>query len=117
MSILGKLAKYAASADNILTGGKVTNHLINTHIQEYGEMLELKLDNRNRTVRCSILLNGETEPIELVVDEYIIDNGAIEVLKASSDRPWLDAVINNFIVGRKFPLPEKSAGFLSSFLG
>ena len=121
MSFLSKLAKFASGIDNFINGGSLTRKVINSRIKEYGEMLELKLDNKAKTARVKVLLKGESEPVEIVVNKYELSKGngksSLRILKASSDRLWLDAALRNFVVGKDFNIPEKASDYMEDFLG
>ena len=120
MSILSKIAKFAKCVDDRLNNGRGLCWVVNRKIEEYGEVLDIKLDNKDKTIKVKVLLKGESEVIEVAVDEYeIVRNDAetlIRVASASSDRPWLDAALRNFVVDRNFRVPEKTVGYLEDFL-
>jgi hypothetical protein len=121
MSFISKIAKFAAGVDNFITGGVLTRKAINSQIKEYGEMIEFKLDNKAKKISLKILLNGEESPIDIDVDEYVLQkNGEVSevtVKSVSSDRKWIDAALQNFVVGKSFKLPGKVADFADDFLG
>lgn len=68
MSIFGKIIK---SLDQ-LTGSAGIKLFINRQYGEYGKMIELKIDNKNKKVIASVLLKGESSPIEVRIDNYEI---------------------------------------------
>ena len=117
MSIISKIAKIASNLDNWATGGRITKTLINSRIKEYGKVIELKIDNKEKRISVKALLNGEATPIEVEVEEYELHNDSIEIKKVSSDRAWVHAALSNFIAGKSFPLPPKSMDFINDFLG
>ena len=104
-----------------LTGSASTKYLINQSIKEIGQLLELKIDNRGKTVTASILLNGENLPLNLRIDEYEIirDNSSAGILirDASSDKPWLNSILKKFIIDKALKVPVDRIDFLDDLLG
>ena len=117
MSIISKFAKVASNLDNFITGGRITKSLINSRIKEYGEVIDLKIDNKEKVISVKAQLNGEESPITVEVTEYELHNNSIEIKKVSSDRAWINAVLSNFVAGKSFKLPQKSVDFINEFLG
>jgi hypothetical protein len=117
MSIISKFAKLASNLDEWITGGKVTKVLINSKIKEYGKVIELKIDNKEKRIYAKALLNGEMEAIEIEVENYELHNDRIEIKKVSSDRAWVNAALKKFVAGKSFTLPSGSIDFINDFLG
>ena len=117
MSIISKFAKFASNMDNLITGGKITKTLINSRIKEYGKVIDLKIDNKNKQISVKALLNGEESPIEVKVEEYELQEESITIKKISSDRTWVNTALSNFVAGKSFALPPKSIDFINDFLG
>ena len=85
-------------------------------------MLTLNIDPKAKKLDFSILLNGETMPLQVTVNRYELDsfgNGTttFKIAECSTNRPWLNAVIKNFLIGKSFDVPEKVADLLKNFLG
>jgi DNA-binding protein YbaB len=119
MSFLSKIAKVGVTIDKILTDGKVLRWTINKKIKEFGEMLELNFDPKEKKLRLKILLSGEKEPIEININKYIIEKEEttkIKILEASSDRLWLNASLKNFVIGKSFNVPDKAIQYIEEFL-
>ena len=85
-------------------------------IKAYGEVRELKIDSKEKTVEVLCDLNGEHEPVRLRVDEYQIENKAgksyIRVKAVSCSRPWLQAALRDHACNRSFELPSWAAAAL-----
>jgi len=117
VSILSKVAKGL----NYVTGSASTKFAINRLIEDYGKIIELAIDGRNKKVIISILLRGETLPIEVRIDEYEIIktdlSTSVIVKNASSDKVWLNAILKNVIVGKPWDVKNKGADFLNDILG
>lgn len=82
-------------------------------IAQYGRMLNFSIDSRQKTAQVEVLLKGEKEPITLIVQEYELstDNSGtyLVIKKATASREWLSVLLDEFICGRRFPVPEKYA--------
>jgi hypothetical protein len=85
-------------------------------ISRYGRMFNFSIDSHNKSIHADLLLKGEVEPIKFVVLEYEIQRGEegsfILVKKATASREWIDTLIQDFVIGKKFPVPARYAGIL-----
>ncbi len=76
-------------------------------------MLNFYIDSRQKTAQVEVLLKGEKEPITLIVQEYELsteDSGTyLTIRKATASREWLAVLLDKFVCGRRFPIPEKYA--------
>ena len=106
--VSGRLRDTAASV-----GGE---RVFRQYFAKYGRMLDLDIDSRNKTIRIEILPKGEASPIEIKVLEYEVffdgKEASIAVKKVSASREWIEVLLNDVAVGRKFPIPEKYAGMI-----
>ncbi len=104
-----------------LTGSASTKFLLNQLIGEYGRLSEFRIDRINKTISASLQLNGENQLIDLYIKEYAIvitDSSTSLLIKdAESGRPWLNAVLRNFVINRHWVVPEDKAAFFSDLLG
>jgi hypothetical protein len=116
MSIFSKIIKIANSVDTFITGGAITRSLINSQIKEYGEVIDLKIDNQAKTISLSVLLKGENLPINVKIDEYELDNAEITIKSANAERAWLNAALQNFVVGKSFKVPKNIKDYVNDFL-
>ena len=82
----------------------------------YGRMLDFKIDSRRKVIELEVLPRGETQPIRLVLEQYELVSEAggtfIIIHRANASREWLTFVLEDFICGRRFPVPEKYAAAL-----
>jgi len=99
------------------TVGFAARVAINAKLRGIGEMTELSIDTKTKRIRLKLELIGEHTPIEIDVTRYRLrsndEEGArltIEAVVAS--RPWLDAALQEFVVGETFPIPAKAASLL-----
>jgi hypothetical protein len=120
MSIFSKIIKIANSVDTFITRGAITRSLINSQIKEYGEVIDLKIDNQAKTISLSVLLKGENSPINVKIEEYELkqDSGKskITVKSANAERAWLNAALQNFVVGKSFKVPKNIEDYVNDLL-
>lgn len=82
-------------------------------LSEYGGYFagELKVDLNTSGKSCvlSAVLAGETAPVIVQLHKYeVLESGSDRLLKVhqiSSDKDWLNRVLNDFIAGRQFKIP------------
>jgi hypothetical protein len=105
---------FAAAKDAV--AAQAARAFINDRIARYGTLQELKIDSRNKTMRAVCLLQGEREPVTVLIDNYKItgagENCAVEVLACSCSRAWLQNLLSDFVIGRRVPVPSWAAAAL-----
>ena len=98
----------------------VVERAIAHRLQPYGRMLNLSIDSKTKRIRLEILLKGETEPVQITIDEYqITSSGGADFLlikQASASREWINALLQDFAIDRKLPLPDKYRNMVKSVL-
>jgi hypothetical protein len=103
------------AAKDLLTS-KAARTYANNLIARYGRVEELNIDSRNRKLRLVALLEGEADAVTLDVDSYQIHNeGAkrfIEIESCRCSRKWLQTLLSDKVVGRRFELPPWAAAAL-----
>lgn len=86
-------------------------------IQAYGRVRELQIDSRRGRIELDCELLGETEPIHIVIERYVIvagtDRASLEVQASTASRPWIEAALRVHLHGRRIALP----GWAASALG
>ena len=92
---------------------------INSRLRGIGEVTELAIDTKNKTIRARLQLLGETEPLDLHVTEYRLQTGnpgpRITIEHARASREWLNAALQQFVIGKTFPIPAKAEPLLKLF--
>jgi hypothetical protein len=101
-------------ADGVLAFGART--FFNARLRGIGEMSELSIDTKKKTLRVRLDLLGEAEPIEIHVKKYALKQRGNEtmltVLDATSSREWIAETLRQLVVGRSFPIPAKAGAVL-----
>jgi hypothetical protein len=88
---------------------------------DYGEVLDFKIDSRARTAELHVMLKGERERLTVNIDGYemVSEGGAdyIVVKRAHASREWVNAVIRNFLIGKKQKIPAQYSSMAKMLLG
>jgi len=89
---------------------------VNGLIQRYGEVRDLKIDSKAKTVVIVCLLKGEPEPVKVCVDSYRIEsegpNRFIKIQACSCSRTWLMHLLEDHVCDRRVKLPAWAAAAL-----
>jgi hypothetical protein len=84
--------------------------LINRETAAFGVVTELAINTSSRTIRAGLDLKGEPAPIWINIASYELSetNGAIRIAfqNLNASKEWITAVLNKYVVGRTFPLPD-----------
>ena len=116
MSLISTIAKGIYSADKFITNGAVVKKIINSYIQEYGKVLELTIEPKNKYIYLHILLNGESEAVEISVTDYSFNDNTLIIHQASCTKQWIEAILKNFIVNEAFVIDDEYAHHIKEFL-
>jgi hypothetical protein len=89
---------------------------LNSAIERYGKVEELKIDSKRNRIEVTCTLMGEVSPIGVTIERYRLedkgDKKVIQVLDSSATRPWLQAVMRDHLHGREFEVPSWAAAAL-----
>lgn len=96
---------------------KTTMAMLNQSVlQPYGSLKRLKLDTTNRSVETEMELKGETQPVNIHVQEYELrEKGGrtfIVIKRITTSREWLTTLARDFAVGHEFEVPASVQKFL-----
>lgn len=101
------------------TPSKVKRWAINKKIKAIGEVTELQFNPKNKDLYLEILLAGEKAPFELNIQNYAITNSKTPkmiVTKASTNRKWVSVLIDQYVIGKEFPLPTDKIDLIRDIL-
>lgn len=119
MDVSGKITKLAKQIDK-LCDHKGSKHLINQFIGEYGEVVELDLDTKQKSLKAEIMLHGESNTVSVHVTDYAVTKAGgsaqFVIKKASVDRAWLNALMQKFVVDKSWEIPPVALPYLENFL-
>ena len=89
---------------------------INNQIKEYGRMLKLNLDSKEKTIEIEVLLDGECEPLKVRIGDYkmIEEDGryTMQVHDVSTSRAWINTIASSHLEGKSFEIPAEYAKML-----
>ena len=89
---------------------------VNTRFSRIGQMTELSVDTKKRTIRVRLALKSEDEPIDIHVKKYRLERrntrAWLTIEDAVASREWLTEAMKEFVIGRKFTIPERAAAIL-----
>ncbi len=83
---------------------------INREIEQFGAVTQLAIDTGKKTIRVELELKGEASRILIDAGSYELSdrNGAIYLAlkNVTASREWITGVLNKYVVGRAFRLPD-----------
>src|SRR4051794_18519603 len=98
------------------TIGFAARSAINSRLRGIGEVIELSIDTNRKTIRARLALLGESEPIDIDVTSYQLrtnDRGTDVIIEgATTSRQWMNVALQQFVIGKGFPVPAKAEGML-----
>jgi hypothetical protein len=89
---------------------------LNKLLARYGRLETLAIDSRAGAMQFTCLLHGESQPILVRIDEYRLEQQgpsyALRLLRFRCERPWVQALLDDFVQDKPFPLPGWAAAAL-----
>ena len=96
------------------TGAKVA---INQQIRNYGEVTQLQLNSKLKRMNIDILLNGESEPITVVIEYYeITEENNLRINGITTSKEWINQLIYEYVEGKEIALPTEYATMLKALV-
>lgn len=85
--------------------------LLGARIERYGRIIDLRIRSKERCIDVELLLDGDELPITVRVNKYrvILRPGgghALCVEQVSVSRPWLQHILEDFVVEKPIPIPS-----------
>jgi hypothetical protein len=112
MKIAEKLRDLFVHGKDLGTSA-LLEHAVNKPMAPYGKIMDISLNSREKKITLQVLLKGESEVTSLTVEEYDLveesDQTFLIVKKAIVSKEWLNVLVQEFLIGKKFPLPSKYA--------
>jgi len=89
---------------------------INSQVKEYGKMLKLDLDSKNKKLTMEVMLEGEKELLYVEVSRYELceEKGQfiLKVYGVHTSRAWINTLAAAHLEGRSFEIPAEYAKLL-----
>lgn len=96
--------------------GIALKSFLNERLSGFGEVLDARIDTRGQRVTLRLMLDGETEAIDVAVERYaleVVDGQRFITLEAiSCSRPWIATALQKYLQGKRYKLPQAVANFL-----
>lgn len=88
----------------------------NNLISAYGQVEELKIDSRRKTVEVTCQLDGEATPITVRIEDYLLEREGDQTYfragRFSCSRRWLQQALTDHASEHRIALPTWAAGLL-----
>ena len=101
------LTMFTAAKDSMASSA--ARAFVNQRIVRYGQLNELRIDSRSKSITATGSLHGDGVPITVHVAKYMIeDAGAkkfIRLTGCTGSRPWLQNLLADFVEQRRIELP------------
>lgn len=83
--------------------------MLASRLARYGNLTDLRIRSREKSILAELLLEGEEKPISIHVERYgIYSRGAETVLvveRVQASRPWVQNLLQDMVVGMPIPVP------------
>jgi len=97
-----------------------TPMLNNSLLKPYGQATSLRLNSSEKSAAITLVLKGETQPVEIKIGKYelIPEAGKVYLIlrDVTTSREWLTTLAQDHLVGKKFELPEQAASYAGKLL-
>ena len=107
-SVIGAARDRAAEA--------AASAYIRRKIEGFGELRQLQIDSRQKTIVLEVMLRGEVSPVQITIVSYeIVRRGGeayVQLKKVSASREWLGVALSKYVVGQEFKVPGAVAAML-----
>lgn len=102
------------------TNSAVFKAAMNTFIRKYGQVLELKIDSKDKAFIFEIMLKGEASPIRIEIRKYEFINrdgtNYVKLHEVFANRYWMDTVMELALLEQEFPLPKEFDKPIQTFM-
>lgn len=105
---------FAAAKDALAS--QTARAYANGLIRRYGEVRELRIDSRAKSVEFVCTLIGENEPVRVNIGRYRIETidgkSYLTLLEGTCSRPWLQHLFEDHARNRPHEVPSWAAAVL-----
>jgi len=93
---------------------------LNKYVSPYGNISNLSLNTKFKTMQLEILLDGDAKPIDVHIENYeLIGNGSKHYLKISgikTSKQWIDRLAHEYLESKEFHIPSEYATMLKAII-
>jgi hypothetical protein len=97
-----------SAAKDAMTGA-AARKFVNDRIGRYGNVTNLRLDSKSKSIEVTCELEGEVSPVTVRIGRYEIEESAgkkfVRPMEIACSRPWLERALEDYVVGRRFEVP------------
>ena len=102
------------------TNSAVFKAAINPFIRKYGQILQLKIDSKDKAFIFEITLKGEAAPIRIEIRKYEFINrdgtNYVKLHEVFANRYWMDTMMELLLLEKEFPLPKEFDKPIQTFM-
>ena len=95
---------------------KLICSFINFKIRKVGHMLNIKIDPDNKSIKLSVLLLGEDEPLDVFIKSYELieenNKSYIKISEIETSKTWLNILVSEFVEHNKIEISNKTSKLL-----
>ncbi len=99
---------------------KAAKVFIQGKVERYGDMIDLKIDSREKRIELIIKLKGEDTPISIEVSEYLLMENEgkfyVQIGKLNASKEWLNLLAEDFVEGKNIEIPSQFKNTFKMFL-
>jgi len=97
---------------------KTVPGLLNDRVlKPYGELTSFKFKSAECSAEAELMLKGETQPVRLRIGSYeLISEGErtfVVIKELITSREWMTRLAQEFVIGKRFEIPESVAKYAS----
>jgi len=89
---------------------------LNSRIEKYGRILDLRLDSRDKRLELELLLHGETDPLQVRIENYEVREEAghwyLLAKELKTSKEWIETLAREYLSERPVEIPERYAKML-----
>src|SRR5688572_25674741 len=115
------LVKGAISSVKDTGASSAIQSWLTREMADYGEVLDFKIDTAAQKGELHVHLKGESEKLTVHLDGWniVTEGGAdyIIVKRGQASREWVNAVMRNFLIGKKHKIPAQYSSMAKMVLG
>jgi hypothetical protein len=93
---------------------------LSKELADYGELLDFKLNSRDKTIEVHVLLKGENEKLTVHIDEYELvsagEDDYVIIRRAKASREWVDTVLRKFLIDKRHRIPRQYSSMVKLVL-
>ena len=79
-------------------------------------MTALQIITKEKKAILDLELKGETQPLHVAIGRYELTKAGgktfVEITEISTSREWVNVLAQDFLIGKKFEIPEAARGIL-----